>query len=245
MTNAEILTENIAEIPDETFKVIMIGNSGVGKTCLAIRAGTDSFQITTPTLGFEIININVRYCEKIIRLQIWDTCGQETYKSIISKFYKQAKLCLLVFSIDNKKSFNDLDGWLSELKDNGDKDVKIALVGNKTDLDKREVSKEEELEYKIKRNLDLCFESSAKHGDNSKDIFIEGAKLIYNEHLKNKKNEEKNNNLKIEKENNKNKKKKNKKNKNEKLDEDYDYNEYDEYDDYDDMKGKQGSCNNC
>jgi GTPase SAR1 family protein len=152
---------------------------------------------------------------------------------------------LLVFSIDNKKSFNDLDGWLSELKDNGDKDVKIALVGNKTDLDKREVSKEEELEYKIKRNLDLCFESSAKHGDNSKDIFIEGAKLIYNEHLKNKKNEEKNKNLKIKKDNNNKKKKKNKKNKNEKLDEDYDYNEYDEYDDYDDMKGKQGSCNNC
>ena len=245
MTNAEILPENLTENPDETFKVIMIGNSGVGKTCLAIRAGTNNFQTTTPTLGFEIININVRYCEKIIRLQIWDTCGQETYKSIISKFYKQAKLCLLVFSIDNKKSFNDLDGWLSELKDNGDKDVKIALVGNKTDLDKREVSKEEELEYKIKRNLDLCFESSAKHGDNSKDIFIEGAKLIYDEYLKNKKNEEKNQNLKIDKNNNNNKKNKNKKNKNKKFDEDYDYDEYDDDNYYDDMKGKQGSCNKC
>jgi len=239
MTNAEILPENTPEIPDVTFKVIMLGNSGVGKTCLAIRAGTDNFQTTIPTLGFEIININVRYSEKIIRLQIWDTCGQEAYKSIVSKFYKQAKLCLLVFSIDNKKSFNDLDGWLSELKDNGDKNVKIALVGNKSDLDKREVTKEEELNYKIKRNLDLCFESSAKHGDNSKDIFIEGAKLIYNEYKKNAENEEKNKNLKIDKKIIKKNKKKNKKNEN--YDEDYDYEEYD----YDDVKGQHGSCKKC
>ena len=226
MTNAEILPENSSEIPDVTFKVIMIGNSGVGKTCLAIRAGTDSFQTTIPTLGFEIININVRYSEKVIRLQIWDTCGQEAYKSIVSKFYKQAKLCLLVFSIDNKKSFNDLDSWLSELKDHGEKNVKIALVGNKSDLDKREVTKEEELNYKIKRNLDLCFESSAKHGDNSKDIFIEGAKLIYNEYKKNEendKNEEKNkknekkNNFHLNNKKNKKKKKKEKKKKKKKI----------------------------
>jgi small GTP-binding protein len=246
----EILPQNSIDNPDITFKIIMIGNSGVGKTCLALRAGTGNFHSsTTPTIGFEILNLDIKYLDKIIRLQIWDTCGQETYKSIISKFYKQAKLCLLVFSIDDRKSFNDLDSWYNELKENGDEDVKIALVGNKTDLENREVTKEEELDYKTIRNLDLCFESSAKHGDNSKDIFIEGAKLIYNDYLKKKKEEKKIEKVK-EGKNKKNSKlnktsdsfkikkrkiKKNKKN----IDEDYDYDEYD----YDDGKGTHGSCN--
>jgi small GTP-binding protein len=250
-SDIEILPQNSIKNPDVIFKIIMIGNSGVGKTCLAIRAGTGNFKTsTTPTIGFEILNLDIKYVNKIIRLQIWDTCGQETYKSLISKFYKQAKLCLLVFSIDDRKSFSDLDSWYNELKENGDKDVKIALVGNKSDLENREVTKEEELDYKMLRNLDLCFESSAKHGDNSKDIFIEGAKLIYKEYLKNKKEEEKNE--KNEKKNKINKNSKtNKTNtfkiknkhykKNENIDEDYDYDDYD----YDDGKGEYSSGKKC
>jgi small GTP-binding protein len=177
----EILPENFSKKPHFIFKVIVIGSSGVGKTCLTIRALKGEFNaLVNPTIGFEFLTMKLKYNNKIIALQIWDTCGQEVYQSVVSHFYKKASMAILVYSIADKKTFTDLNKWLDEIKNNADSDIKIALVGNKIDLqDNRDVTKEEALEFKNNKNLDLIFESSAKHGDNSKDIFFETAKLLY------------------------------------------------------------------
>ena len=179
----EILSERCHIQSDLSFKVIVIGNSGVGKTCLALRAIKDSFDSeTTPTIGFELLNMYIKINDKIITLQIWDTCGQETYQSVVSKFYRRAALAILVYSISDIRSFESLDTWLSELRNNASDNIKIALVGNKVDLE-RVVTKEAALKYKTKNKLHLIFESSAKHGDNTKDIFKEAAKLLYKDYL--------------------------------------------------------------
>ena len=177
----EILPENFTKKPHFIFKVIVIGSSGVGKTCLTIRALKGEFNaLVNPTIGFEFLTMKLKYNNKIIALQIWDRCGQEVYQSVVSHFYKKASMAILVYSIADKKTFTDLNKWLDEIKNNADSDIKLALVGNKLDLqDNREVTKEEALEFKNNKNLDLIFESSAKHGDNSKDIFFETAKLLY------------------------------------------------------------------
>lgn len=182
--NYEILPENSATKSDLSFKLIVIGDSGVGKTSLSLRAVKNSFNSETQsTIGFEFLNMLVKTHDKVISLQVWDTCGQEIYKSIVTKFYKRASLAILVYSITDKKSFDNLDLWLEEIKTHASPDVKIALVGNKSDLkNERQVTKEEALNYKLKRNIDLIFESSAKHGDNSKNIFLDSAKLLYKEY---------------------------------------------------------------
>jgi small GTP-binding protein len=181
----EILPESFSKKPNFIFKVIVIGSSGVGKTCLTIRALKGEFNaLLNPTIGFEFLTMKLKYKNKIIALQIWDTCGQEVYQSVISHFYKKASMAILVYSIADKKTFTDLNKWLDEIKNNADSDIKLALVGNKLDLqDNREVTKEEALEFKNNKNLDLIFESSAKHGDNSKDIFFETAKLLYKDYI--------------------------------------------------------------
>ena len=181
----EILPENFSKKPHFIFKVIVIGSSGVGKTCLTIRALKGEFNaLVNPTIGFEFLTMKLKYNNKIIALQIWDTCGQEVYQSVIAHFYKKASMAILVYSIADKKTFTDLNKWLEEIKNNADSDIKLALVGNKLDLqDNREVTKEEALEFKNNKNLDLIFESSAKHGDNSKDIFFETAKLLYKDYI--------------------------------------------------------------
>ena len=183
----EILPESFSKKPNFIFKVIVIGSSGVGKTCLTIRALKGEFNaLLNPTIGFEFLTMKLKYKNKIIALQIWDTCGQEVYQSVISHFYKKASMAILVYSIADKKTFTDLNKWLDEIKNNADSDIKIALVGNKIDLhDNRDVTKEEALAFKEKNNLDLVFESSAKHGDNSKDIFFETAKLLYKDFIEN------------------------------------------------------------
>jgi len=168
------------------FKLIIIGDTGVGKTCLALRAAKDIFTETNPsTIGFEFLGLYIKYDNQIILLQIWDTCGQEAYHSLLSKFYKNANACILVYSIADQNSFKNTDMWYNEFRDNAPEDAKSILVGNKIDLgDIREVSKEEALKFKFDKGIDLIFESSAKHGDNSQEIFKEIAKMLYKNFIK-------------------------------------------------------------
>ena len=172
--------------PSYTFKVIVIGDSGVGKTCLSLRAAKDIYTGTNPsTIGFEFLGLYIKYDNHIILLQIWDTCGQEAYHSLISKFYKNSNACIIVYSIADKLTFEHVDMWFNEMKNNAPKDSKSILVGNKLDLgDIRQVSKEEALKFKFDKGIDLIFESSAKHGDNSQEIFKEIAKILYKNLIK-------------------------------------------------------------
>ena len=139
----EILNQEF-NYSDLNFKIIIIGDSGVGKSCLSLQATKNVFEsLYSPTIGFEFMIFFVRVEDKIIKLQIWDTCGQEVYRSIISSFYRNSSLAIIVYSIDSEDSFSNLEFWLNELKTKGNPDINIFLVGNKADLeDKRTISKE-------------------------------------------------------------------------------------------------------
>ena len=169
-----------------TFKIIIIGDSGVGKSCLAIRALKNIFEsLYQPTIGFEFMSSYIRIDGKIIKLQIWDTCGQEVYRSLISSFYNNASLAIMVYSINNENSFNNLDFWLNEIRTKANPDINIILIGNKNDLEnERKIPKDLGQEFSDNNGLNLFFESSAKTGFNVKQLFIEASKILYEQHIK-------------------------------------------------------------
>ena len=168
-----------------TFKIIVIGNSGVGKSSLLGRAYKNIFNAEyKTTIGFEFITFTEKIGEKNIKLHIWDTCGQETYKSLISNFYRNSSLAMLIYSIDCKESFNDIIKWIKEIKLQNNPDIKLFLIGNKADLvNKREVSFEEGEKFKEENEIIFFQETSAKTGINAKEIFHEAAKILYDEYL--------------------------------------------------------------
>ena len=181
----EILPEDYPQY-DLSFKLIFIGDSSVGKSCLTTKAVKNEFEdYYQATVGFEFMTFNLKLNDKIIKFQIWDTCGQEIYKSLISNFYRNSSLAVLVYSIDNKESFIHIENWLNDLKSQANEDVRIFLVGNKADLEEeRKVTREEGEKYKLDYNLDLFMETSAKTGQNARNVLIEAAKILYNDYLK-------------------------------------------------------------
>ena len=169
-----------------SFKIIIIGDSGVGKSCLAIRALKNIFEsLYQPTIGFEFMSSYIKIDGKIIKLQIWDTCGQEVYRSLISSFYNNASLAIMVYSINNENSFNNLDFWLNEIRTKANPDINIILIGNKNDLEnERKIPKDLGQEFSDNNGLNLFFESSAKTGFNVKQLFIEASKILYEQHIR-------------------------------------------------------------
>ena len=183
--NIELLPEDFAQY-DISFKVIVIGDSGVGKSCLTTQAVRQNFEeFYTATVGFEFLTFNMRINNNVLKLQIWDTCGQEVYKSLISNFYRNSSLALILYAIDNSDSFRHAETWLNDLKQQANQNVKIFLVGNKSDLeDKRVITKEEGKKFKEEKNLDKFIETSAKTGENAQEVLLEAAKLLYKDYLK-------------------------------------------------------------
>ena len=117
-------------------------------------------------------------------MQIWDTCGQEIYRSLISSFYRNCTLAMMVYSIDNENSFYNLEIWLNEIKTQSNPDVKIFVIGNKSDLeDKRVIHFEQGENFCRENKINYFIETSAKTGLNAKNVFIQAAKLLYTEHL--------------------------------------------------------------
>ena len=171
---------------DLSFKIIVVGDSGVGKSCLTMKATKNIFENTySPTIGFEFYTFVIKIKEKIIRLQIWDTCGQEVYRSLINGFYRNSTLAILVYAINNLKSFKNLDIWLNDIKVNSNPDIKIFLIGNKKDLeDKREIPLDNATKFAKDHGLHMFKEASAKTGFNAQEIFIEAARILYEENLK-------------------------------------------------------------
>ena len=183
--DVEILVQENGKF-ELTFKIIIIGDSGVGKSCLAIRALKNIFEsLYQPTIGFEFMSSYIKIDGKIIKLQIWDTCGQEVYRSLISSFYNNASLAIMVYSINNENSFNNLDFWLNEIRTKANPDINIILIGNKNDLEnERKIPKDLGQEFSDNNGLNLFFESSAKTGFNVKQLFIEASKILYEQHIK-------------------------------------------------------------
>ena len=181
----ELLPEDYPQY-DLSFKLIFIGDSSVGKSCLTAKAVKNNFEeYYQATVGFEFLTFNMKVNDKVVKLQIWDTCGQEIYKSLISNFYRNSSLAVLVYAIDNKESFNHVENWLNDLKSQANPDVRIFLVGNKADLEEdRKIKTEEGEKYKEEQNLDLFMETSAKTGHNARNVLVEAAKILYKDYLK-------------------------------------------------------------
>ena len=163
-----------------TFKYIVIGDSGVGKSCLLLQFTDKRFEAMHDlTIGVEfgarVINLN----EQEIKLQIWDTAGQESFRSITRSYYRGACGALLVFDLTNRHSFDNVQEWLNDARSNCNTPITVMLVGNKVDLEsKRQVSKEEASTF-AKENGLVYIETSAKTAQNVDDAFIKTAQVIY------------------------------------------------------------------
>lgn len=175
----EILDEHQKNY-DLNFKIIVIGNIGVGKSCLSLKATKGIFiEEYTSTVGFEFYCFNVKINNKIVKLQIWDTCGQEAYRSLIMNFYRNTSLAIVVYSVEDMDSFNDINIWLKQVKTHGTPSCKIFLIGNKIDSEYREVSYEMGLKCKNDFFFDGFLETSAKEGINTRELFVNCATLLY------------------------------------------------------------------
>lgn len=129
---------------DMIFKVVIVGNSGVGKSNILLRFLKNEFNSDSrSTVGVEFGSKLFKIEGYKVKAQIWDTAGQERYKSITSAYYKAAKGALLVYDISSRETFENVDKWIKDLKVSGDTQITIILIGNKCDLKERQVSKDE------------------------------------------------------------------------------------------------------
>ena len=178
-----IPTKNEKPIP---CKLILVGESGVGKTSIISRYLNSFQEKPLPTLGAYFSNKTVVIDGYKLNFEIWDTAGQEQYRSINNLFYKDASVCLLVYDITNKNTFNSIkDYWYESVSENGKKGIIFGVAGNKNDLYEEEDITEKEGE-EFSKSINACFKlTSAKVNSSIDDIFyMLGEKFIKSEFMK-------------------------------------------------------------
>ena len=165
---------------DVIYKILLVGDSGVGKTNIMLRYLNKEFNINTKaTVGVEFGSKNIIIDKKVIKGQIWDTAGQERYRAITSSYYKGAHGAFVVYDITLKESFEAVDRWINDLRNNTDERLEIILIGNKSDLEeKRQVTKEEG-EEKAKEKEVAFMETSALNCNNIEKAFNEILNKVY------------------------------------------------------------------
>ena len=165
---------------DLLFKLILIGDSSVGKSNILSKYLKNEFdENSRATVGVEFGTKNILINGKKIKIQIWDTAGEERYRSITSAYYKGAKGAFIVYDITRKQTFDDIDKWRNELVNSCNKEVTIMLIGNKCDLeDQRKVSFEEGKEMCEKYELEYFMEISAKREINNNFMEIAAISLF-------------------------------------------------------------------
>ena len=171
-------------------KIILLGDSGVGKTSISARyidsSFKDNYQATLQVeKRMKIINEDDK---TPLRLNIWDTAGQEKFRAITRQFYRDCHGAFIVFDLTKKSTFNELKNWINELKTHGDEDTVIIILGNKSDLNTEREIPEEDIKNEIEKNYKY-FEVSAKTGNNISLAFDEMRKLIMQKIKKNEQNE--------------------------------------------------------
>ena len=137
---------NSKNVDEDAIKLVLVGNSGVGKTCISQRYMNDSFtQQEGSTVGASYFQKILDIDGKTVRLDIWDTAGQEKYRAMGKMFYKEAYIVLFIYDITDQESFDDLKNvWYDELSKAGEKHVVLAVVGNKCDMFLKEVVDEDQ-----------------------------------------------------------------------------------------------------
>jgi Ras-related protein Rab-2A len=162
------------------FKYIIIGDTGVGKSCLLLQFTDKRFRVDHDlTIGVEFGARSVDIDGKSIKLQIWDTAGQESFRSITRSYYRGAAGALLVYDVTRRETFAHLNRWIEETRYNGNPDMSIMLVGNKIDLDGRRVISTEEGQKFAEQNGLQFVETSAKNALNVEDAFVLTARHIH------------------------------------------------------------------
>ena len=163
---------------DKAIKIILLGEAGVGKTNLIrVAIGKEFESNTQSTLTSSYCEAKIELNNKIYRYFLWDTAGQETYRSLNKLFIKDSKIIIIVFAINDKPSFEQVDYWHKSVKELlGDEGYTIALVGNKSDLYEEEVVKQQEIEKKAKE-MGVVYKVTSAYTD------AKGFKLFLNEIL--------------------------------------------------------------
>ncbi|CAM9161168.1 unnamed protein product [Scytosiphon promiscuus] len=161
------------------FKLVLLGDTAVGKSCLVVRFVRDEFfEYQEPTIGAAFLTQKVQLDDATVKFEIWDTAGQERYRSLAPMYYRGAAAAIVVYDVTNKESFNGAKSWVKELQRRGDPNVIIALAGNKADLEhRRQVQSEEARQYAEDNGL-IHMETSAKSAQNVKNIFVEIAQKL-------------------------------------------------------------------
>ena len=153
---------------DTIIKIVIIGESGVGKTNLLLRYTKNLFDNDVkPTIGMDFTSKELQLNNFNIKAQFWDTAGQEKYRSIAKSYYKLANGVLLVYDVTKKDSFDRIKTWLDEIQSNTDKKVQIFLIGNKNDLLESKTVSTEQGRALAKEHGMFFWETSAKTNDNN------------------------------------------------------------------------------
>ena len=175
------MSSSIEQQYDFLFKILLVGNSSVGKSSLFLRFVDDIWNETfVPTIGvdFKIKTIEVK--KKNVKLQIWDTAGEERFRTIISSYYKGAHGILLMFDVTDYDSFESLENWLIEIEKNANKNVIKLLIGNKIDLEEnRKVSYNQAKDFADSNGIQYI-ETSVKLNTNVNQAFWEIGKELMN-----------------------------------------------------------------
>lgn len=167
---------------DYLFKVVLIGDSGVGKSNLLSRFTRNEFNLESKsTIGVEFATRSILVDGKTIKAQIWDTAGQERYRAITSAYYRGAVGALLVYDIAKMVTFQNVERWLKELRDHADQNIVIMLVGNKSDLRHLRAVPTEDAMDCASKNLLSFIETSALDSSNVESAFQLILKEIYNQ----------------------------------------------------------------
>ena len=161
------------------FKLILIGNSGVGKSSIIQRYMKNTFEESYKcTIGVDFLMKTLNLNGKTVKLQLWDTAGQEKYKSMVASYYRGANVALVVFDITSHASFDSLPVWIENYYKNGPEQKNIILIGNKKDMEESRQVTQKEAEMFSETNNMMYFETSAKEGDNIEYIFTYAAEKL-------------------------------------------------------------------
>jgi small GTP-binding protein len=164
---------------DYLFKIVLIGDSGVGKSNILSRFTRNEFSVESKsTIGVEFATRSIEIEKKVVKAQIWDTAGQERYRAITSAYYRGAVGALLVYDVTKKETFADVEKWLAELRDHADSKIVIMLTGNKCDLHLRSVTTQDAEIYAAKEDL-LFLETSALNSVNIDAAFQKVLSVIH------------------------------------------------------------------